>query len=259
MTIQELHNQLGHIAPHAVKDLVSQGIVEGVVLTDNDVDFICHACIIGKKHRHPVPKVWEGKRANEFGAEIHSDLGGPAQMEMLGKCRYYVSFTDDWSRWMTIYLLCKKSETFKAYKSFHAWVINQLSKRIKCLHTDHGREYLSDEFTCFLDDNGIERKLTVHDTPKENGVAERLNRTLQEKVRAMMYAAKLLEGLWGEALMHTTWLKNRTWTWSLPQGLTPYKMVTGETPVLCNVPEWGAVVWVHDTSNSKLHECAKEG
>ena len=160
---------------------------------------------------------------------------------------------------MTIYLIHEKSETFEAYKLFHAWVTNQLGKQIKCLHTDHGGEYLSDKFTRFLDNNGIERKLTIHDTPKENGIMERLNCMLQEKVRAMMYAAKLPEGLWGEALMHATWLKNRTWTWSLPQGLTPYEMVTGETPVLCNVPEWGAVVWDHNTSNSKLRECAKEG
>jgi hypothetical protein len=61
MTIQELHNWLSHIAPRTVKDLVSQGIVKGVVLTDNNVDFVCHPCIVGKKHRHPVPKVREGK------------------------------------------------------------------------------------------------------------------------------------------------------------------------------------------------------
>jgi hypothetical protein len=99
----------------------------------------------------------------------------------------------------------------------------------------------------------------MHDTPEENRVAERLNRTLQEKVHAMMHAAKLPEGLWGEALMHAVWLKNRTWTRSLPRGLTPYKMVTGESPGLCDIPIWGAVIWVHDTSNLKLRECAKEG
>lgn len=122
---------------------------------------------------------------------------------------------------------------FEVYKSFHVWVLNQLGKQIKCLHTDHGGEYLSDEFNSFLDENGVERKLTVHDTPEENGIAERLNCTLQEKVCTMIYAAKLPEGLWGEALMHTAWLKNCTWTCSLLKGLTPYEMVTGETPVLC--------------------------
>ena len=61
---------------------------------------------------------------------------------------------------------------FEAYKLFHAWVLNQLGKWIKCLHTDRGREYLSNEFNSFLDENSVERKLTVHDTPEENGVAE---------------------------------------------------------------------------------------
>ena len=259
MTIQELLNHLGHIAPHAVKDLISQGIVKGVILTDNDVDFVCHPCIIGTKHRHPIPKVREGERAKEFSVEIHLDLGGPAQKETLGKCRYYVTFTDDWLRWTMIYLLLEKSETFEVYKLFHAWVLNQLGKWINCLHTDCGGEYLSNKFNSFLNENSVERKLTVHDTPKENGVAERLNCMLQEKVRTMIYAAKLPEGLWGEALMHAAWLKNCTWTHSLPKGLTPYEMVTGETPVLCDVPEWDAIVWAHDMSNRKLHEHAKEG
>ncbi|KAF8636859.1 hypothetical protein AX14_010377 [Amanita brunnescens Koide BX004] len=172
---------------------------------------------------------------------------GPAQVETLGKRRYYVTFMDDWSHWTTIYLLREKSETFAAYKSYYAWVLNQLGKTIKCLHTDRGGEYLSDKFISFLDEHGVGRKLMVHDTPEENGVAERLNRMLQEKVHAMMYGTKLPLGLWGEALMHATWLKNRTWTWSLLRGLTPYEMVTGEAPVLLDMPEWGAV------------ECAKEG
>jgi hypothetical protein len=105
MTIRELHNCLGHIAPCAVKDLVSQGIVEGVILTDNDIDFVCHPCIIGKKHKHPVPKIHEGERAKEFGAEIHSDLGGPAQTETLGKRRYYMTFTANQFPWSEGYLL----------------------------------------------------------------------------------------------------------------------------------------------------------
>ena len=166
---------MGHIAPCAIKDLVSQGIVRDIILTDNNVDFVCHSCIIGKKHRVPVPKVREGKRTKDFSTEIHSDLGGPTQVETLGKHRYYVTFTDDWSRWTTIYLLHEKSETFATYKSYYAWVLNQLGKTIKCLHTDRGGEYLSDEFITFLDEHGVERKLTVHDTPDENGVAERLN------------------------------------------------------------------------------------
>lgn len=50
-----------------------------------------------------------------------------------------------------------------------------MEKKIKVLHSDRGGEYMSEEFTTFLDRKGTERKLTVHDTPQENGVAEQLN------------------------------------------------------------------------------------
>lgn len=72
-----------------------------------------------------------------------------------------------------------------------AWVEIHLSKKIKVLHTDRGGEYLSIKFSAFLDGKGTERKLIVHDTPEENGVAEHLNRTLIEKVRVMLLASQL--------------------------------------------------------------------
>ena len=50
-----------------------------------------------------------------------------------------------------------------------------MEKKIKVLHSDRGGEYMSEEFTTFLDRKGTERKLTVHNTPQENGVVERLN------------------------------------------------------------------------------------
>lgn len=55
---------------------------------------------------------------------------------------------------------------------------------IKMFHRDSGGEFTSNEFREFLEMNGIAHQVTVHDTPEENGVAERLNRTLMERVRA---------------------------------------------------------------------------
>lgn len=130
---------------------------------------------------------------------------------------------------------------------------------IKCLHSDRGGEYLSNNFLTFLDEQGMESKLAVHDTPQENGVSERLNRTLAERVRAMLFNCQLMAGLWGEALMHTVWLKNRTWTMALPDNITPYKLVNGKKPILSNVPEFGCKVWVLDKKAGKLSPRAVEG
>ena len=79
-----------------------------------------------------------------------------------------------------VYLLRKKSDTFNAYKLFAAWTKTQLDITIKCLHSNQGGEYLNKAFLTFLNDQGTESKLAVHDTPQENGVAEHLNCTLVE-------------------------------------------------------------------------------
>ncbi len=158
-----------------------------------------------------------------------------------------------------IYLLTNKSDAFEAYKSFVAWVETQIKTRIKVLHSDRGGEYLSEEFNLFLEEKGMERKLTVHDTPEENGVAEQLNRMLVERVRVMLIASQLPTRLWGECLMHAAWIKNHTWTRALPPGVTPYELLTGNMPELEDIPEWGAVVWVHNMADGKLGDRVKEG
>ena len=117
---------------------------------------------------------------------------------------------------------------------------------------------MSNEFSNHLKRQGTVRRLTVHDTPEYNGVAERLNRTLIEKVRALLHETGLPRFLWGEALNHIVYMKNRTWTKSSPNA-TPHKILTGKKPDLSNIHPWGTHVWVHDKSGSKLDGRAKEG
>jgi hypothetical protein len=102
------------------------------------------------------------------------------------------------------------------------------------------------------------RRLTVHDTPQLNGVAEHLNRTIVERIRAFTHSSGLPKFLWGEALRHATWLKNRTATHAL-DGLTPYQAVFGRTPDISRLRRWGATVWVHVGDGDKLAARAREG
>ena len=259
LSLRALHIRMGHISPAACLDLVKRGAITGIELTNKNVDFQCIACIKGKSTEEDTPKERLSERRQNFGDEIHSDLWGPGELETLGKRKYWVGFTDDWSRWTTVYLLRVKSDVFPAYTAFASWVRTHMGVTIKCLHTDRGGEYMSLEFGKYLEKHGTERRLTVHDTPAQNGVSERLNRTLIERVRAMMYTAQLPLYLWGEALCHAVYLKNRCWTSALPVGMTPYEMINGEQPSLDILPVWGCVVWVHDKSGGKLSMRAKEG
>lgn len=54
--------------------------------------------------------------------------------------------------------------------------------KIKKLHTNNGLEFFSREFDDFCRDEGIVRHRTVQNMPQQNEVAERMNRTLFERV-----------------------------------------------------------------------------
>jgi transposase InsO family protein len=114
---------------------------------------------------------------------------------------------------------------------------------VKILHSDRGGEYLGKEFVLHLNSKGMKQKLTVHDTPQHNGVAERRNRTILERIRALLYSTGLPRTLWGEAARHVVWLMNRSSTKAVV-GMTPYEAAFGRRSNLSEVHEWGECVWV---------------
>nr|GFA35378.1 retrovirus-related Pol polyprotein from transposon TNT 1-94 [Tanacetum cinerariifolium] len=69
---------------------------------------------------------------------------------------------------------------------FQKEVENQLGKTIKLLPSDHGGEYMSQEFLDHLKEHGIIAHRTPPYTPQHNGVSERRNRTLLDMIRSMM-------------------------------------------------------------------------
>ncbi|KAJ9553556.1 hypothetical protein OSB04_017601 [Centaurea solstitialis] len=114
------------------------------------------------------------------------DVCGPFSHEARGGYRYFITFTDDFSKFGYVYLMRHKSEAFEKFKEFQNEVQNQLDRKIKFLRSDHGGEYLSQEFDRHLSECGIVSQLTPPHTPLMNGVSERRNRTLLDMVRSMM-------------------------------------------------------------------------
>jgi hypothetical protein len=147
------------------------------------------------------------------------------------------------SRFTLIYFLCTKDEAFGAYLKYEAWVDKQLGKNILKFNTDQGGEYVNEEFTAHLQLKGTVRKLSVHDTHQHSGVAEHRNRTIQERVRALLHASGLPRYLWTEAARHSVWMLNRTSTKAV-EGMTPYEAAFGKKPDLTGLREWGEKVYV---------------
>ena len=121
-----------------------------------------------------------------------------------------MSFTNDHTCWTHLWLLATKDGVFEAYKDFEAWEKLQFSiPAIKTLCFDRGGEYLGKAFSQHLRLQGTEWRLTVHDMPEYNGVSKRFKRTRLEQTCTLLHSSKLLKNLWGEAINHAVWLKNR--------------------------------------------------
>jgi len=122
---------------------------------------------------------------------VHGNVFGPVKVPSLGKSMYYVSFIDDFSRNTWIYFLKKKSEVFDRFKEFKVLVENQTEKKIKVLRTANGGEFCSKEFEECCKKCGIAWQKTTPYTPQQNGVAERMNKTLMERARSMLNGVRL--------------------------------------------------------------------
>ncbi len=253
-----LHQRLGHISANAICSLICNNAIQGIQLLDEGFPIICNSCEYAKLTCKAIRNERDAPPAKYFGTEVHSDLWGPSPVTSLGGRHYYVTFTDDATHFTHVDILCTKDQMLSAYRAFAAWAHTQHGAKIKALCSDHGSEYTSCEFTQFLQEEGTERHLTMHNTLQHNGIAESLNHRLLEHVWAILHHSGLPKTLWAEALQFTVWLKNCTSTQALGNNTTPYKELYGDKPNLSGVPEWGQLVWVHSGTGSKLDACGIE-
>nr|KYP61936.1 Retrovirus-related Pol polyprotein from transposon TNT 1-94 [Cajanus cajan] len=203
------HRRLGHISIDRIKRLVNDGVLSTLDFADFET---CVDCIKGKQ----TNKSKKGaKRSSNILEIIHTDICCP-DMDA-NSPRYFITFIDDYSRYMYLYLLRSKDEALDAFKVFKAEVELQCGKQIKIVRSDRGGEYYGKYtengqapglFARFLQEHGFVAQYTMLSSPDQNGVAERRNRTLMDMVRSMRSNAKLPQFLWAEALKTAVYIVN---------------------------------------------------
>ncbi|KAK8705299.1 hypothetical protein V6N13_048903 [Hibiscus sabdariffa] len=181
----------------------------------------------------------KGERASDLLGLIHSDVCGPMNTQARGGFQYFITFTDDFSRYGYIYLMRHKSEALERFKEFKNEVHNQHGKSIKALRSDRGGEYLSQDFDELLKECGIVSQLTPPGTPQWNGVSERRNRTLLDMVRSMMSHNDLPTSFWGYALETTAFTLNHVPSKSVQKrpGMSFMKVIEPEVEQTSQVVE----------------------
>lgn len=122
LTMCEVHARLGHISPDSIAKMICDGVINGIKLDPSDATMDkCNSCEYAKATRKPIGKIRNPLRREKFGDEVHSNLWGPSPIRTPGHKEYFMSFTDDFTRFTHLYLLHTKDEAFSAYKFFEAW------------------------------------------------------------------------------------------------------------------------------------------
>ena len=110
----ELHRCLSHIAVSSAHKLVTSNTITRVKLDPDIPDADCEACIFACAAALPVPKVRIGPPTQNFGDEVHTDVWGPAQVTMCQGRRYFITFTDNATRYTVTYLMRTKDKALEA-------------------------------------------------------------------------------------------------------------------------------------------------
>ncbi|CAI7759948.1 unnamed protein product [Closterium sp. NIES-53] len=117
------------------------------------------------------------------------------------------------------------------FEAFIAWLPvaeRESGEKLKSFQSNGGGEYTSQRFKQFLAEKGIKRLISLPYAHQQQGVAERMNRTLQNTMRKLLCGMQLPNHQWPEAMDHAVMLHNLLSSSSLPNNASPHLLWTGK-------------------------------
>ncbi|GJZ19175.1 putative ribonuclease H-like domain-containing protein [Tanacetum coccineum] len=239
------HRRLGHINFKNLNKLVKGNLVRGLPSKVFKNDHTCVACHKGKQHRASCKAKLE-RLITEPLHTLHMDLFGPTSVKSINHASYCLVITDDCTRFSWVFFLASKDETSGILQTFIRQIENQLSHRVKIIRSDNGTEFKNRDMLEFCGNKGIKQEYSNARTPQQNGVAERMNRTLIEAARTMLADSLLPTTFWAEAVSTACYIFNRVRV-TKPQNKTPYELLFGHKPIISYIRPFGCHVTILDT------------
>nr|GEY11047.1 retrotransposon protein, putative, Ty1-copia subclass [Tanacetum cinerariifolium] len=269
------HTRLAYISKKRIEKLQQDGLLKS---TDDESFDQCVSCLSGKMTRKSFPH--RPERATDVLGFIHTDVCGLLRHVSKQGASYFITFTDDYSRYGYIYLPKYKHELTPPYTPQH----NGVSKRRNRTLLDMVQsmmslttlplsfwDYALEAATRILNmvptkkvdktpyelwfgkfPNWSYLKLTPPYTPQHNGVSKRRNRTLLDMVQSMMSLTTLPLSFWDYALEAATRILNMVPTKKVDK--TPYELWFGKFPNWSYLKVWGCETLVKRDTPDKLQQ-----
>ena len=225
---------------------LSPGLVIGSSEASKRSALICNACFGGKAHCTPF--AGPGSRASKRLGCVFLDPLTPLVPLLLG-CNYTIVSVNDCTQMLWTEPLAAKLDALHDTQDWIALGGKFSGCQVKRLHSDTGGKYLSRAFDNYLSARGIEHTTTTPYSPQQNGVAERVNRTLVEGVLSMLADSGLPPDLWAEAMRTFTHVKNLAPHHAL-RGDTPYRLWHGSPAPVTHLRACGCRAWATRPANA---------
>jgi transposase InsO family protein len=261
-----LHKRLGHLGHTSILKLIEHQSVKGL---ESFVPYLselrkanpvsdCEACIMGSQARESFPSSDYVTRAPlEL---VHTDVCGPMDPMSHDKKQYFLTLLDDYSGMSAVVVISHKSEVSQMLIEALEDMETACGHKVKAVRSDRGGEYVSKTLDEYLRSRRISHQFTAPYTPQQNGKAERLNRTLVEKTRALLIDANLPKNLWTEALRTANYLRNRATPAVRDESKTPAELFLGRKPNIAHLRCFGCVAYtITPTHKTKLENRSEKG
>lgn len=238
------HRKLGHLGFDSLATMASNGLFGAQ--SPKPSAFLqakaeqCETCVRTKHSRNPHPA--RSVKAAAVCDRIHTDVSFFDVISRTGHIGF-VSFIDEATGRAITRLIKRKSDVTQLTQQAVAWFETQSGRSVKSIRSDNGGEYLSLEFAAFCASKGIIHEFSAAYTPQQNGIAERFNRTIKDRVRAMLDDCSLSHCYWPYALTYACHVMNASP--KAGQSDTPHKAFHGTNADMSFFHPFGCSVWVH--------------
>ncbi|GJY91453.1 retrovirus-related pol polyprotein from transposon TNT 1-94 [Tanacetum coccineum] len=183
------HKRLSHLNFKNINKLARQNLVAGLPSLTFSKDKTCSACKKGKHYRASF-KTKRSFSISKCLNILHIDLFRLVKPQIISHNKYALVIVDEYSRYTWVFFLKKKSDAADCIMSFITKMENLNEVRVKELRSDNRTEFKNHKLEEFYDEKGISQNFSSPYTPKQNGVAERRNRTLTEVARTISIIVK---------------------------------------------------------------------
>lgn len=235
------HHRFGHAHLESIRHLHCTGAVTGITFKNHKGTRIpCKSCVKGKQTKQRLRM--NNSRSMQKGAVIHTDVCGSMYVPSFSGARYFVCFVDEFSGYIVVVPMIRKSEVLDKFKWYLAWVERKFDSTVKRVHSDNGGEIIA--LREYLFERGIEQTMAPSYSPNLNGIAERSNRTIVESARTMLEHASLPRKFWAEAVVHAAHLRN-LFPSPRQKRSTSYELMTGYKPSAAHLRVFGCLAWRH--------------